>query len=147
VLAIDPVLQVSVLRGIDLVERRSNDRDRAAAVLDRCGVRGEVDSLREPGDHHDTCARAVPGELRRATAAFVSGLPRADDRDPRTLEQREIADAMDLWELEQESIGDPDALGLHRDHIAPGRRNVFAIVRRGHHQGRRSIASPSDIWA
>src|SRR5262249_20578788 len=86
VLAIDRALQRAVFGGVHLVERRANDRDRPAAVVDRPGMRGEVDPFREPGDHDDPRPRAVSRELCCTTATLLRGLPRADDRDARTLE-------------------------------------------------------------
>jgi hypothetical protein len=132
--AVDGVLERRVLRRVHLVERCADHRDGLAAVVDRGGVRRVVNAFGEPRHDHDAGARAVTRELRGTAATLGGRLARADDRDARPSYERDVADRVDLRELEQEAIRHPDAIRAERDDVGTARRYVLVGVPSGHVQ-------------
>ena len=113
-------------------------------MFDGCRVCRVVDALREARDHDDARSRAVSRELGRAPASLRRRLARPDDRDTGTLGQRQIAHAVDLRELEQQPVGDADAIGPERDDLRLVRRYVVTVVSRGHREHSSTVRDGPD---
>jgi hypothetical protein len=78
-----------ILGRVDHVDSTGHDRDRSA--VERTVVGGAVDPPRQSGHDGRAFASEVVGEAACEAARRRRGVPRADDRDHRPLEQRAIA--------------------------------------------------------
>ena len=83
VIARDQLLKSGILFRVCLVERRSDDGDSPAAILDGRRVGGRVDPLGQAADDDHVLLHQRRRKLGCAANAFGACLARSDDRHPR----------------------------------------------------------------
>ena len=87
----DLVLKGRVMAGVGLLERRTDDRDRAAALPDGGLVGRGVDAGGEARDEHNAAANELASDLGSQGTACVGRATGAHDGDPGAIEQANVA--------------------------------------------------------
>jgi protein gp37 len=87
----DLVLKGRVMSRVGLIERRADDRDRAAALPDGGLVRRGVDAGGEARDDHDATSNELARNLGSQGTACVGRATGAHDGDPGAIEQANVA--------------------------------------------------------
>ena len=87
----DLVLKTRVMPRVSFVERRTDDREGAAALEHGGFVSRRVDPRCEAREDHETAAHELAGNPRRERPAFVRRAARAHDRDAGVVEEARVA--------------------------------------------------------